>query len=1240
MPAMVDPLRALGSLVQAGRPRLVVEGAVGDLAPLVLGGVAEASRSPDDRGPVVFVCKDDPRAREVVDALQVLWWPASGGDAPLEPPPALWVPAVDVSPYVDLAPDRSLLMARQALLFRLLQDLAPQVLVLSVPALLRKVIPPDAFDARCDLVVQGQTIDREAFAETLVRAGFGRMPVVEDPGAFTLRGGVVDFYPPVYRDPIRLELDGDEVASIRLYDPATQRTLRTVDHAYLHPVRETLVSEGARPEERLLDLADRARHPSSHTRFVLSQIAEGAEFFGADALVPIFHAEMASLLAYLPAGARVVLEEPAELFAEADRFLSRLHGAYQERIDAHQLAVRPEDLFLRPEKLKTRLQSAPWVELTTVSSPADAPAGVAGDDAAEVSSVTLRAEPYTELTYEVQRRKAEPGQRLLEPVAKEVRNAFTSGSRVLLVSPDHGAADRLGGLLARYGVTARVSSPRVGYDLPLGATAGDPLAVPSSPLSAQAERRLDQTAEASLGSPETVEVEVRIGRLPRGFRLPAARLAVLSEEELFGAKVRRARRRSPPAASRIGDLSELDLGDLVVHEIHGVGRFEGLRREEAGGVVGDFMLLTYRGDARLFLPVHRFQEVHRYVGAEGGGLRLDRLGGSTWQTRRRKVEQNVRQLAEELLQLYAQREALSGKAAAPPDELYRAFEATFPFTETSDQQAAIEAVLEDLMASRPMDRLVCGDVGYGKTEVALRAAMLAVLDGRQVAMLAPTTVLVEQHLTTFGERLRSFPVRVEGLSRFRTRKAQQRVLAEVAAGEVDIVIGTHRLLSKDVHFARLGLVIVDEEQRFGVAHKERLKQLRSLVDVLTLTATPIPRTLHMALLGMRDLSLISTPPSDRLAVRTWVAVSSPQTIREAIARERARGGQVYFVVPRIGAEGGGLGQRGDRSLSEWAEELRRLVPEARVAEAHGQMDSRALERVMAEFVAGRHDVLVCTSIIESGLDITRANTLLVQDADRFGLAQLYQLRGRIGRGRERAYCLFMVSSLSAITPEARQRLEALQRFSDLGAGFNLASTDLEIRGTGDLLGGRQSGSIAQVGFAEYTRIMEEAVAELRGEPLHQERDPDLVSDLPSFIPDDYMEEPTHRLGFYRRFAEIRSQGEAEALLEELGDRFGTPPGQVLLLADLMVVKALARRLAARAVELTGRRLVLLLDEDTRLDPAYVRDLVAPRRSPWRFSPDFRLSRSLESTDAADRLVEAKNCLRELQAGVTEDARNA
>jgi transcription-repair coupling factor (superfamily II helicase) len=1209
---MESPLDRIVASLRGGAPSTVVAGAHGALASLVMARVLASGL---DARPLVVVCADEARALQVVDELDVLWRPATPPqDDPLTPPRVLLLPEVDVSPYSDLVPDRRTILQRHAVLFRLLQGLTGPVVVLSVRSLMRRAMPADVFDSLCDLVVAGESIGRDDLAETLVRAGYQSQPVVEDEGAFTVRGGVVDIFPPVYRYPVRLELDGDEVASIRLYDPQTQRTLREIEAVYLHPVRETVVTAGARPRERLLEAADAASHPSSRIRFILGQIEAGADFFGSESLVPIFHRHLVPLLDYLPAEALWVLEEPEALVGEAQAAAAGYEAAYAERLENHLLALPPREIFLEPQELAEHFRTVG--QRLCFESLARSP---------EASSVELQAEGHAALVHAVRRLQADRGQEVLAPLAEALGRCLERGQPTVVISPDERASTRLGALLAQHGIQTTLRFPGEGYSLP---ARGDPA--------------------------EPATVELRMGHLSRGFTL-ADGPAVFAEEELFGRKVRRARRpgRSMP---RLGDLSELSEGDYVVHQTHGVGRYDGLRREEVRGVAGDFMLLSYQGETRLYLPVHRFKEVHRYVATEGRPPRLDKLGGTTWQRSRGKVSESIRRLAEELLKLYAQREALPGHASAGPDDLFGAFEATFPFIETPDQQRAIEAVLADMMTPRPMDRLVCGDVGYGKTEVALRAAVLAVLDGRQVALLAPTTVLVEQHLATFRERLRNFPVRVDGLSRFRPRATQQRTLAAVADGSVDIVIGTHRLLSRDVRFAELGLIVVDEEQRFGVAHKERLKQLRTQVDVLTLTATPIPRTLHMSLLGLRDMSLIATPPTDRQAVRTYVTATSPQVVRDAIRRELARGGQVFFVVPYIAGpplasasaaprRDGPQGRKRTPppprdpsrrgSLAWWAEEIHRLVPEAGVAEAHGRLDNRSLERVMAEFVAGHHDVLVCTSIVESGLDISRANTMVVADADRFGLAQLYQLRGRIGRGKVRAFCLLMVPSMTALSPEARQRLEALQRFSDLGAGFHLATADLEIRGTGDLLGAKQSGNIAAVGFEEYTRIMSECVAELRGEPLESEHDPDLVSDVASYIPQEYMVEAGQRLHYYRRLADVAGESDAEEVVAEMADRFGSPPPEVLLLADLMVLKGLARQLVARAVELTGSRLTLVLDESTILSPAWILDLVLAQPRRYSFSPDFKLVHRLRSAQDPERLSEAKKSLHDLLASVRE-----
>jgi len=655
-----------------------------------------------------------------------------------------------------------------------------------------------------------------------------------------------------------------------------------------------------------------------------------------------------------------------------------------------------------------------------------------------------------------------------------------------------------------------------------------------------------------------------------------------------------------------------------VHDDHGIGRYRGLKKLEVRGVVQDFLHLEYDGGL-VYVPVYRIGLLHRYAGAEGSAIRLDKLGGKSWAEKRRRVSAEARKIAEELLQLYAQRAALSGHAFPPPDAVFRELEETFPFDETPDQAKAIDAVLSDMQAGRPMDRLVCGDVGYGKTEVALRAALLAVLGGKQVAVLTPTTVLAEQHFMTFSERFTDLPVRLASLSRFRTRAEQMKTVADIASGKIDVVVGTHRILSRDVRFADLGLVVVDEEQRFGVTHKERLKELRTQVDVLTLTATPIPRTLQMAIGGLREISIIATPPADRLAIRTFVSRWDTEVLGEAIQKELARGGQIFFVHNRI------------EDLHEWVEKVRQLAPAGtRIGIGHGQMAEGELEKVMVDFVDGRLEILVCTTIIESGLDIPRANTMIVNNADRFGLAQLYQLRGRIGRSRERAFCYLVVPSETRMTPEAKQRLAVLQRFTELGAGFQVATHDLEIRGAGELLGDKQSGAVAAVGFETYARILEEAVAELRGEPIRAERDPEIAADVPAFLPDDYVPDTGQRLDFYRRLAQAENDEVIRALSAELEDRYGPLPDEARLLGEVMGHKILVRQIGALAYELGPARMVLSLGPDSPLDASKVMRLVQAKQSRWKLSPDMRLSYAFDDGEKRDRVHSARQRLMEVR----------
>jgi transcription-repair coupling factor (superfamily II helicase) len=1134
---------------------------------------------------LLYVVPDEETAEARVHDLEFFLHAPHAPDDPLAPPPVLELPAPDSSPYADMQPDRRTTLRRMAVLFRLAQGFAPRVLVASAAALFRRVVPRAPFDALCTVIQSGETLDRDQTIAALVRAGFSRAPVVEDPGTFAVRGAVIDLYPPVYRHPIRIELFGDEIESIRLYDAATQRTLRPLDAVYLHPVRETIQTDGADPRSRILAAADAAVYPSTKTRHLLEQIDEGELFFGIESLAPAFHRQMVPLFDYLSPDTLCVVEDPGAVLDEARRQASKLREAAAARQLEHRLALPATDFVLGEEEAAATLAARKRLELRVVE--------VAGRDdesgeGAEIPRVRIESTPHTALRAElraarVQHAPEEKGDADVSRALREkIRAWLDLGHRVRVVAPSRNHADRLIALLRALGLATGPATSAETHDL--FAAASQPLTVVSGPLR-------------------------------RGFVLPADRLVVVSEEEIFGARsVREAR---PSKTPGLGDLGEIAEGDFIVHDEHGIGRYRGLKKLEVRGVPQDFLQLEYDGGS-VYLPVYRIGLVHRYSAGELEAVKLDKLGARTWQEKRKRVSAEARKIAEELMQLYAQRAALAGHAFPSPDATFNAFEETFPFEETPDQAKAIDAVLNDMQNGVPMDRLICGDVGYGKTEVALRATLLAVLGGKQVAVLAPTTVLAEQHFVTFSDRFSDFPVRVAAMSRFRTKAEQQATLQALTEGKVDVVIGTHRLLSRDVRFHDLGLLVVDEEQRFGVTHKERLKELRTQVDVLTLTATPIPRTLQMAMGGLREISIIATPPADRLAIRTFVCRWDRDLLGEAIRRELARGGQIFFVHNRI------------EDLPKWVQKVREVAPEgARIAMGHGQMADGELEKVMVDFVDGKFDILCCTTIIESGLDIPRANTMIVNQADRFGLAQLYQLRGRIGRSRERAFCYLVVPEETKMTPEAKQRLAVLQRFTELGAGFQVATHDLEIRGAGELLGEKQHGAVAAVGFETYARILEEAVAELRGQPIKQEHDPEISVDVPAFLPDDYVPDAGQRLDFYRRFAQARDEDDVRGTLEELQDRYGPLPEEAQLLGQVMIDKTLVRTLGALGYELGPARMVVSLGSDTPLDPPRVLKLVQGKGSRFKLTPDMRLAYTFDEGEKQDRMAAARKRLLQL-----------
>jgi transcription-repair coupling factor (superfamily II helicase) len=1163
-------------------------------------GAAIALRATSD-STLLYVVPDEETAETRASDLEFFLPAPHAGDDPLAPPAVLQLPAADSSPYAEMQPDRRSTLQRMAALFRLSQGFAPRVLVASSAALFRRVLPRAPFDSLCEMIAAGSTLDRDATVAALLRAGFSRAPVVEDAGTFAVRGAVIDLFPPIYKHPIRIELFGDEVEAIRLYDAATQRTLRPLDAVYLHPVRETIPTAGADPRARILAAADDAVYPSSKTRRLLEQVEEGEQFFGIEALAPAFHAGMVPLFDYLPASTICVIEEPEAVVDEARRQATRLREAAASRHVEHRLALPAEDFVLGEDESAAALAARRRIELRAVEvirvDPApDAPPRIRVESEAHT---TLRADLH-------QARSAAAGgaQRgageidIGAPLRDRLRRWLDARHRVRVVAPNRTHAERLVALLRALGLATDLAPPRAGHEIFDAVRAGERGVSPREALA------------------KDPPLAVLSGSLRRGFVLPADRLVVIAEEEIFGARAHRETRAGKAPA--LGDLGEIAEGDAVVHDEHGIGRYRGLKKLTVRGVPADFMHLEYDGGS-VYVPVYRIGAVHRYLGGEAGEVKLDKLGARTWQEKRRRVSAEAKKIAEELMQLYAQRAALEGHAFPPPDALFQAFEETFPFDETPDQAKAIETVLADMQNGVPMDRLICGDVGYGKTEVALRASLLAVLGGKQVAVLAPTTVLAEQHFVTFSDRFTDFPVRVAVLSRFRSKAEQQKTVAALAEGKIDVVVGTHRVLSRDVRFRDLGLLVVDEEQRFGVSHKERLKELRTQVDVLTLTATPIPRTLQMAMGGLREISIIATPPADRLAIRTFVSRFDKPLLGDAIKRELGRGGQVFVVHNKI------------EDIGEVAKRIAEIAPEGtRIAIGHGQLPEGELEKVMVDFVDGRHDILVCTTIIESGLDIPRANTMIVNNADRFGLAQLYQLRGRIGRSRERAFCFLVVPEETRMTPEAKQRLAVLQRFTELGAGFQVATHDLEIRGAGELLGDRQHGAVAAVGFEHYARILEEAVAELKGQPIKPEHDPEITVDVPAYIPDDYVPDTGQRLEFYRRLAQARDEDDVRATLAELADRYGPLPDEAALLGEVMVDKTTVRALGALGYELAPTRLVLSFAPDAGLDPAKVTKLVSARGSRFKLTPDMRLAYNFDDREKLDRMSAARARLQQLR----------
>jgi transcription-repair coupling factor (superfamily II helicase) len=1110
------------------------------------------------------------------------------------------------SPWADVAPDRRGAMARMATLAHLAVGRAWRVLVVPASALVRKVVPPDAVKAHTRKIVAEEELDRDRLVRDLVDAGWLRVPVVEDPGSFAVRGSLLDVWPPGAMDPARIELYGDLVVSIKSFDPTTQTTKDPLGQLWLAPARDTILARDLveRAKRRVAHLTDMVDWPTAKARVLADDVATGRAFFGADAYLPAYYEELASIFAYVPSEARVVLASPPEITNALREELERAEREAEPKAQGPSFIFSA--IYASEAEAAALVAQRPVMVLhatATLGAPGE---GIAAYETT-AEALHIAAEGHADITRAVKAARASKGSPRLRgeenagrrngmaPVARRIRHFRDHGFKVFLTARAETQAERLSSLLTHQGIRCRVRG-----------SAFDPswLAEPAT---------------------DDVDASIVVGPLGRGVILPGEGLVLVTEEEIFGGRAHRVREKKSRDAARpfVEDLRSLAVGDWVVHAEHGIGRYQGLVHRDVGGLVVDLLVVEYAGGDKLYLPVYRLNQIQKYSGGEAGEPKIDRLGGATFAKTKARVNRAVRQMADELLRLYAERQAQLGDALAPPDDDYRAFEATFPFDETDDQARAIDEVNKDLETPRPMDRLVCGDVGFGKTEVALRAAFRVAMSGKQVAVLCPTTVLAQQHFRTFEARMRDYPISLKALSRFQSKREQDEALALLKEGKLDVVIGTHRLLSKDIHFKALGLLVVDEEQRFGVAHKERIKQLRTNVDVLTLSATPIPRTLQMAVTGIRDLSLITTPPVDRRAVRTFVTAYDDQVLKEAIGRELSRGGQVFYVYNRV------------EGLYERAQRVQQLFPAARIAVAHGQMAQKAsketgetaLEKTMLDFVEGRYDILVATAIVESGLDIPRANTIVIDRADIFGLAQLYQLRGRVGRSRERAYCYLVVPPPNTMTDDARARIEALERHTELGSGFKIASLDLELRGAGDLLGAEQSGNVASVGLDMFCQMLDEAVHELRGEPVVHDVDPELSFDVTAVLPEEYVGDVGVRLSIYKRLASAIDESEVGQIAIEMEDRFGAPPPEAKCLVRLMTLKCELRKMRVLGCEATSKSVTLHLRDDTPLDAQKILGLVKSKGSPWKITPDMRLTRRFDGTDTG--LVNAEAMLVEL-----------
>lgn len=1148
----------VASHLREGAGRMGVSGLTPTAKALLLVLLQRASARP-----LIVVVADNRAAEELVPVMRGFAELTGAAD----PASVVAFPARDVLPFQNLSPHPEIQEERAVALWKIASG-AASLVVAPIAASCIRVRAAEYYSDLARTVRRGECFDTEALLRHLSTVGYTSTDVVEMRGEYALRGGILDVYSPEAERPVRIEFFGDEAESIRKFDPGTQRSSSPVDEALLLPLTETPVSE------ELLG--------AIHTRLSGKRITGAEEvveqavraggvtvFPGWEFYAPVAGADR-SLFDLMPQSA-VMVDEPDHLQQELNRTWTRISEAH-ERSGVGNL-VRPEDLYFTPDDCWGKLATLPGTDMEHLG--------------------IMRGEQESEAVF-----LSQPSPRFhgsVPAMLDEVKKVLGEGKRVLLAAPNTGEVERLADIFSEYGVSFRLGSRTRG-----------------------GESYADETAYFA---GEVFTATLVKAYLPDGVIFPDGHLAIFGSRDLFDeseAVAARPQRVKSKVSAFLSDFRDLQGGDYVVHVEHGIGQYQGLKEINQGDGTVEFMLLEYAEAARLYVPLTRLDLVQKYRSSEGAKPSLSHLGTATWAKTKARVRKAMKDMADELLKLYAARRTAEGHAFPPENEWMREFEDAFEYSETEDQAQAIAEVKRDMETGRPMDRLLCGDVGYGKTEVAMRAAFKAVSDDKQVAVLAPTTVLAFQHYEIFKQRFAAFPVTIEMISRFRSPRQQKEILQKMEAGKVDVLIGTHRLLSKDVKFADLGLLVVDEEQRFGVRHKERLKQIRKQVDVLTMSATPIPRTLHMSLAGLRDMSVIETPPKDRMAIQTVVAHWDEKLMQSAIEQELDRGGQVYFVHNRV------------ESIWEIAAKIQELAPGARILVGHGQMSENELEKVMLKFMHHEADILVATTIIENGLDIPLCNTILINRADRLGLSELYQLRGRVGRSDRRAYAYLLLPAEIELTPLARRRLAALKEFSDLGAGFKIAALDLELRGAGNLLGGEQSGHIEAIGFELYTQMLDRAVRELKGEAAPEEAETQLNLGLNIRIPGSYIPEENQRLRMYKRVAGVESEAQLNDVRAELEDRYGGPPAPVRNLLEYALLKLFCLRAGVMAIERKRDLVSIKFRQNAGVDAEKLARFVSSQRGA-QFTPEGVLKYSLKAAAADEVLRQLRTLLEELMS---------